>query len=233
MPIFLPSSIQQAAEEPARSRPYIWLWELQVYDGDEVLPPIVFRATSYHEPVQWPQALTAPPQVEWFPFGFEFSEIEEGKEGDLPQAELSLDNTTRLLSRYLHEFHGFEGQRATLFLVTEEGLAVPYPDHEFLRWDFRVAAASASGDAVTLRLEQPNFLQRKLPQDRYVAHRCRWPFGGQECGYIVNAVAAFTTCGKTVADCVARGDDERLRGLPVLHPRRFGGFPGIPRQRNL
>ena len=49
--------------------------------------------------------------------------------------------------------------------------------------------------------------------------------------HIVNAVAAYTTCPKTLGACIARGQDHAARGLPVLHPARFGGFPGIPRQR--
>ena len=69
------------------------------------------------------------------------------------------------------------------------------------------------------------------PQDRYVASRCRWEFGSGQCGYVVNAVAAYTTCPKTLSACIARGQDHAARGLPVLHPARFGGFPGIPRQR--
>jgi len=233
MPIILPASIATEAERPQQGSGWVWLWRLTLYAGDESIPEVVFRICSWHEVIQWPPSGSSPPQFDWYPFPFSHSLIEETRDGDLPQLELSLDNSTRVLSRYMHDHHGFEGMPAELYLVNEAGLAIAYPNHEYERWAFRVASASATEKVINLRMEMPNFLQRKIPQVRFHARRCRWVFGSEECGYPINSAAAFTTCGKTIADCVARGADEATRRLPVLHPRRFGGFPGIPRQRNL
>jgi phage-related protein len=133
--------------------------------------------------------------------------------------------------RYMHEGEGLEGNYCKVWLVSESGLLLTHPNHEYQLWEFQVAGAYASNEAVTFRLERANFFSRTTPQDRFVAGRCRWEFGGRECGYVVNSAALYTTCPKTLAGCVARGADHANRGLPVLHPRRFGGFPGIPRQR--
>jgi hypothetical protein len=74
-----------------------------------------------------------------------------------------------------------------------------------------------------------SFAPGQSPNDRDVASRCCWAFGSAECGYVINAAAAYTTCPKTLSACIARGQDHAARGLPVLHPARFGGFPGIHR----
>ena len=80
----------------------------------------------------------------------------------------------------------------------------------------------------SLLLEIPNLYRRQVPFDRYHPHRCRWRFGSNECGYVINAVAGFTTCTKDIAACVLRGDDMVSRNLPRLQPARFGAWPGIP-----
>lgn len=232
MPIELPASFDDI-ERPRGDHALVWLVELQLVrpylSGLTVVPSFLFRLTSHHEIVNWPAS--SPLSEQWHPFNFSFSPIEQTTEGDLPQIELSVDNTTRTLMRYLHDGDGMEGNYCTVFGVMENGLGIAYPNHEFARWDFQVAGAQASGDAVSFRLERANFFDRLVPQDRFTAGHCRWEFGGRECGYVINAVAAFTDCPRTVLACVERGQDHASRGLPVLHPARFGGTPGVPKQR--
>jgi len=45
--------------------------------------------------------------------------------------------------------------------------------------------------------------------------RCRWRFGGPECGY----TGRFTGCDKTLSSCLER-----------CNAAQFGGFPGMPRR---
>lgn len=221
-----------ASEAPHEPQPWIWLWDLEIQRRDATLPAVVLRMTSTDHEVEWPPAATAPPRLTWYPVAFSQTPIESSQQGDLPHVDLALDNTARMLMRHLHSGNGFEGNRATLFLVHESSLASPvYPDHEFQQWDFTIAQAMASETMISFRLEQPNYFEARLPGDRFSADRCRLKFGGPECGYPITPVAAFTTCPKTVAACIERGDDEAFRRLPRLHPKRFGGFPGIPLQR--
>lgn len=233
MPIVLPDSFQTEIERPQGSKGLIWLLELELSkpyrSGMTVVPQVLMRACTYHTEVAWPAS--SPAMETWQPYNFSFTAIEQSQEGDLPQLDVSVDNTSRTLMPFLHAGNGCEGNAARLFLVAENGLEIAYPDHEYQVWDLTVAGAVANDEAVTFRLERANFFNRMSPQDRFIASRCRFEYGSSECGYVINDVAAFPACPKTIEACDARGRDERVRGLPVLHPRRFGGFPGIPRQR--
>lgn len=233
MPLELPQTFKTEIERPHGSNPLIWLIELELVRasmaGDSVLPPIIFRIAQWHTELAWPAS--SPLAETWYPFNFSFTPIEQNQEGDLPQIDLSVDNTSRTLMRYLHNGDGLEGNYCKLLLVPANGLAVAYPNHEYQQFDLQIAGAMANDEAVTFRLERANFFTKQSPQDRFVAARCRRDYGSLECGYIINEVAGFQTCPKTIEACTERGLDHALRGLPVLHPRRFGGFPGIPKQR--
>lgn len=231
MPITVPAGMRSEAERPHSSAQWIWLMQLTVveFDPPSVTQQQVMRLSTYHQDLQWP--VGDPFGAVWNPFPFEVGNLELSGEGNLPQLDVSMANATRWPMQYLHATDGLVGRAVTLYLLTEAGLDIAYPNHESLAWDFVVAAAMANEEQVTLRLARPNFFQRQAPQDRFVASRCRWRFGSDQCSYIVNAVAAHTTCDKTLTHCVARGDDEVARNMPRLHPLRFGGFPGLPQQR--
>jgi hypothetical protein len=223
MPLILPDSLRSEVAKTHGTVPYVWLAEIELARPDIGVPAVLFPITSYHTEVTWP--IGSPNVRTWYPFPFTFTPIEQNQEGDLPQVEMAVDNTTRTLMRYLHEGDGMEGNAATLYLLTETALAIAYPDHEAQRIDLRIAGASA-GDAVSFRLEHPNYFARRSPQDRYIPGRCRLEYGSTACGYVLNAFAAFPTCPKTSDACALRGDDHVARGLPRLHPKRFGGTPG-------
>lgn len=226
MPLILPSVLKTESERPHGRSPWIWLVDLELEKRTKTLPAVVLRINSSDDLITWPPGDPSP-EV-FYPLQFSMSEIEQTNEGDLPTVDLAIDNTARTLMRFLHSGRGFEGNRATVWLTSAAALATA---DQFLRFDFVVASAIASEQVVSIRLEQPNFFQIRVPASRFVARRCRWEFGGPECGYPVTNAAAYTTCGKTIDDCILRGEDEAFRALPVLHPRRFGGFPGIPAQR--
>lgn len=231
--ITLGQALQQVSERPHGRDRWIILWEIELVRATTTLPPVVFRMTSRKEPTDWPPG-TSPPRATYYPFPFDQSPIEQTNEASLPAVDLAIDNTTKINMALLHAGDGFEGNRATLIVTNEAALAGPdYPNQHEMRWDFVIASAIATPETISFRLEQPNLLQRLVPADRFVARRCRFAgrFGGEECGYPVNEVAAFTSCGGTIEECIERGEDEALRRLPVLHPRRFGGFLGIPAQR--
>jgi hypothetical protein len=233
MPVTLPASILQEIERPWGTNPLIWLLELEVVraskSGTTAIPAIKLRVCNHRQILTWP--VGSPDGEQWHPFNFSHTPIAQSQDGDLPHVDLSVDNSTRTLMRYLHEGEGCEGNDAKLFLVPANGLSIAYPNHEFQLWEFQVSGCTANDEAVTFRLERANFFSRTSPQDRFVAARCRREYGSPECGAIVNEVAAFQVCAKTVDACAAIGEDHRQRGLPVLHPKRFGGFPGLPRGR--
>jgi hypothetical protein len=228
VPIILPSTVEQQGERPHATQPWVWLLQLQVSKGDIATPSVLLRSSSLDVPLEWPAS--NPTVQTWYPWPFTFSPIEQNQEGDLPQVQLSIDNSTRFLMPYLHNGK-IEGNQAVLMLVPTAALAIPYPDHEFLHWDLRVGGVQATSSAITLRLERPNFFARTSPTDRYIPKRCRWSFGSHQCGYVQNAFAAFTSCDKSLAACIERGDDMTLRGLPPVLPGNYGGHPGIASRR--
>lgn len=231
MPVILPTLMAAAAEVPQQSRPWVWLWEITVQRRNAILPAVVLRIASAAEEVVWqPPTLVAP--TTWYPMQFEHGEIATSRDGDLPAIDMTIDNTSRTLMRYLHDGDGFEGNPARLYLLHQD--TVDAESSECQAWEYVINEASASDVSVSLRLGVPtNFFNARTPPARFVAQRCRLRFGGPECGYPITPVAAFTTCDHSVANCIERGDDEVARRLPRLHPQRYGGFPGIPVQRAL
>lgn len=232
MPIILPDSFVDQIEKPHGDSQWIWLAEIELsrpfQSGMTTVPSTVMRVCTYHEQLTWP--VSSPLSERWDPYPFTFTPIEQSGEGDLPQIDLSVDNSARLLMRFLHAGDGLEGNYCRLWLLNEAGLSIAYPNHEAQRWDLQIAGATANDEAVSFRLERANFFERTSPQDRFNAGSCRFRFGGPECGYVINAIAAYSTCPKSLDACRLRGLDHLARGLPVLHPRRFGGFPGLRRQ---
>lgn len=226
MPVVLPAEYRTPIERPQQPDPFYWLWEI-VLDEPLTEPPT--------EPV-WTRLVAAPEDVNWPPGSEDVyaacnmtqSEIETDGEGNLPTLKLGIDNTGRWLMPYLEQIE-LEGNRASVTLINRALLSLAQPARTF---DFEIAGAQATRQTVELTLEFPNFFERLVPAERYSASHCRWKrFGGVECGYVINSSAGFTICPRTIPACVARGLDEQSRGLAVLHPRRYGGFPGIPVQR--
>lgn len=225
----LPQSFKDVIERPQASQPLLWLLELEIDPGNAVLPPVLIRVCDGAEQLTWP--VDDPDGRVWDPFPFTFTPVEQTQEGDLTEIDLSVDNTARLLMRWLHSGNGLEGNRATLYLVPKNGLAIAYPDHEYRRIDLEVAGAAANDESVTFRLARPNWFSISSPTDRYVPSRCRWQYGSDSCGYVLNEFAAFDRCSKRIEDCIERGLDLRARGLPEVLPDNYGGHPGVSRRR--
>lgn len=223
----LAASFKAEIERPQGGSGSVWLLELTLDRGDIDSPPVITRLCDGNAEIQWP--LGDPGTTTWSPFPFTFSPVEQTNEGDLTQVQLTIDNSTRLLMRWLHAGNGFEGNPARLILVPRAALGIAYPNHEFEAVDLEVMAASADGTAVSLRLGAPNWFQIFTPQDRH-GSKCRWRFGTEGCVYVRNAFAAYTTCPGLIDACIARGADMIARGMQDTVPG-FGGKIGLTRQR--
>lgn len=204
----------------------VWHWLWQVEANRTVAGCSVFQFVAHDQPVTY-GGLT------YYPWAIEQSEMEQDGEGNLPTLALSLDNCTGLLSYYFYVGQGFQGNRATALLVNSLHLTGPTAGH--LQVDFTINEGSldtsTEGCVVTLKLESNGYEDRQSPQDRFNATRCRFIYGDELCGYVLNAVAGFQTCNKTMPNCIERGGDMALRGLPRLQPQSFGGFLGISVRR--
>lgn len=224
----LPASFLSSIEQ-AHGPGFVWLLEIELDRGSDTVPPVLLRICDQEQPVTWP--VSDPEARVWHPFPFQFTPVEQTEAGELTSIDLSVDNTARLLMRWLHDGNGLEGNRVDVYLVARNGLAIAHPNHEYEQIELEIAGAAASYDAVTFRLSRPNWFSIMSPTDRYVPKRCRWTFGSSECGYPINEFAAYTRCPKTIEACTERGDDMVARGLPRLLPDNYGGHPGISTQR--
>ena len=206
-----------------QDQPWVWCWDFQLQKNASV------NTRAYL--TGYPSIVTVN-SLSFYPYPIEMGDIIETGDG-LPQMEVRLSNHGRVLAQYFEvvpEDEGIIGSVATAYLANLDDTTA------FLTFSFEVAGATLGDEWAVLRLEKANFFERLVPQDRFNQQRCRFRFGEgtasrpSPCGYIVNASAGFTDCGKTIDECVARGNDEASRGLTRLHPRNFGGFLGIPRQ---
>lgn len=219
MPLTLTTALREATQDPSSAAPLLWLWTVRLVEQADPDPSIVVDLVRNPEPI------TVGSTTFW-PWPIQASTIEHSATGDLPTAQLAIDNRTRWLMPYAHAYNGFAGQRVSGYLVNAKSL--PASLAAATRFDFEVRRAEANAEAIVLQLEIPNLWRIRLPIDRYRPDRCDHPdFGGPECGYIRNDVAAYDTCGRTLAECILRGQDHAARRLPVQHPRRFGGFRGV------
>ena len=225
---FLQSSLKLEIERPQGGQGMVWLLELTLDRGSETTPPVIARLCDGNSVLQWP--LGDPDTTTWYPFPFAFSPVEQTNEGDLTRVQLTVDNATRMLMRWLHAGNGFEGNPAKLILVPRAALSIAYPAHEFESIELQVMDAGANDEAVTLRLGSPNWFNLNSPSERHLPG-CKHEYGGEDCGYVLNAFAAFPTCPKTIDACSERGEDMVARGLPEILPGNYGGKIGLSRQR--
>lgn len=220
MAVQLPTDLATASQNPYPSDPLLWAWEIQVDVNEGPAPSTVLRVVAADSEITIGGAT-------YYPYPIAQSPIQSNADGDLPSLTLSFDNAGRWLMPYLDQADGFIGNRATSRLVNANN-PLTHPEAT-LAW--QIASAEADAQQVSFRLELPSPFLRRVPTDRYNPQLCRWVFGGRECGYPINEAAAFTTCNKTIPECIARGDDEDARRIPRLHPKRFGGFRGVPTER--
>ena len=105
MPVTLPTSFLQEIERPWGTNPLIWLLELEVVrpsvdESGTAVPAILLRICQHHQVLTWP--VSSPAGEVWYPYNFKFTPIAQSQEGDLPQMDLSVDNTARTLMPTLH-----------------------------------------------------------------------------------------------------------------------------------
>lgn len=217
MSVTLPDNFKDEIRRLQIRTPFVWLWQLTA-DTTESATTTFYLARA-NESITWNSIL-------WRPWNMKIGEFRQDGTGDIPTLDLTLDNCTRTLSPYLHVGQGFIGTTARAYIVNTRNLGSSPLDFVFL--SFAVQRAAQASQVVTFTLELVNWNSVQIPQDRFSQYRCRWIFGSDECGYVINGVAAYTTCNKTIPDCVLRGLDMKARGLPQLQPGRFGGFIGIP-----
>lgn len=213
MPRSLETSVGLEVLKDHANKVFAWMWELEV-DATPTIKP-VFHLTDYSEVVTFNSEL-------WYPYPITHDVIVESGEGDLGSIDVTIQDTIRALAPYFWQGSGFMRRPATGYAVLVEDADVGY------QIDGRITGATVGARGAVFRVAMDELFRIDVPFDKYNARRCGWEYAGEECGYVLNAAAGFPTCPKTIAACIARGNDMAARNLPRLQPMRFGGELGIP-----
>ena len=209
--------IRQETLQPV-SGPWFWLIRFQISPSEIVYittnnESVEFDGNTYH------------------PFPVSIGDITEYGDGSLPEVMVEVQDPERLLGPMLYDNIGFTDAPVELLKVHADHLT-PEDVAEGYRYVVQ-ATEPASETSYRFRLAEKPLLRTQSPRERILPGKCRFSYGGAQCGYDLTRTGALPTCDLTLNGangCVAHGDDEDAAGLTRRHPRRFGGFPTVPIQ---
>ena len=152
---------------------------------------------------------------EFIPFEFNIGEITAGK-GETPQLQLQIDNTSRVIERYLIEYdtylklNGIDGNGITceLYVLNTNDLSEAVMTEYFELVDFK-----ANNKMATFTLGTTSLFNKQYPPRKMYANFCSFKFRDNRCQYS----GAITTCNKTLSNCRARNNSARFGGFVSLN----------------
>lgn len=199
--------------------PFLWLYEITI--DTTTVAQTMMRLVRH-------DATVAFGSDTYYPFPIGHTEIVEDDQRNLPGYQIVLSHASRELARYLETGRGMRGASVRMIL-THLGLAAAA---DAVRTHVvYVQSVIATEKAVTLDCGLDVLADREFPAEQLTRDRCPLRYGSEQCGVRLTAsmLAAFPSCPKTWVGCDERGDQEQLEGYAKMHPRRYGGYPGIPR----
>jgi hypothetical protein len=160
---------------------------------------------------QWASDITYDGDI-YSAWSFVATVLAAGKGSSVPTLQLTIEDAMRELRPHAIASYWFRDTWLTMSLICE---AYPLLDYSWSTVTYDIKHAVPQGDAIQLTLGGPNLVQMRAPADRYWVDQCpyvrHFP-SDPRCGYS----GLETTCGGTLSDCVARGNETR-----------FGGFMGL------
>lgn len=207
---------------------WIWLYELEVPTD----PPTRYRLAGHRTAVSFGTTSSGEPLV-YAPAPILHGPLEQNSDGEAAKVQLQVGNADRVLMQDLEDYDGLADVAVKILVVHRDHLGDP--NAKGLEFRGVVLGTRATPERVAFDVGVQDLFAFKLPAQRFTKFYCRHleqGYGSALCGAPIDDAgffADFPTCGGTLADCRARGAGELAHGLPVLHPLRYGGFPGIPR----
>ncbi len=207
--------------------PWKWLVEFQVPTD----PPTRYRLVDNVLPVNFGVTSAGVP-LTFSPAPIRVAAVRSNAGGDLPQIEITVANVDMQVGLEVEQYDGLIGQPVKLMLVNLADISNP---QSRIEESGEIQGATVTADAVTFLVSSQNLARWKFPKFRVSSRSCRHAYGGVDCGYVLvtspgeTVGTGFSTCRKSLEQCEERGDDEDARGVTRAHPKRFGGFPGVPR----
>ncbi len=223
----LNENVLRESQRVLQDRPFIWLYGITVPEngGQEIRlarsnVDIYFGFDNDGEPMKWQAAAISN------------GDFTVDSESSLPSFEITVADPRHTIGAKIEEWDYLTRPPAPVRVLVVHQDFLHDLNHA-LRFRFRVSSLSMNHEAVTARLSTYNFFAIQFPQDRVARQTCRFVYGGARCGFDVDnwdpGLANLGSCGQTLSDCKARGAYEASIGVEVRHPKRFGGFPGVPR----
>jgi len=196
--------------------PWIWLVELAVSDAEAI------RLAAYQQNVTFAGDL-------YYAFPFTVGAVRQSAEGQTPSVSLTVPNVTREVQVLLDANAGLTRKKLWLRLVHADYLADG--DAKIEDW-FTVQQAVATAEAVAFTLGRTDLTTTQVPKRRYIRGYCSHVYEGDACGYTSGLLASCDHTLNGLRGCVVHGDGDVAVGYARKHPRRYGGFPNIAKQRN-
>lgn len=145
-------------------------------------------------------------------------------EGTLESITLTVSNLSGEL-RSMIEAGNLDGKTVQIRRVHAFSQAT-----DVIQYRFQISTIQMTWDTISFVLAHTNLLNKPMPPNRFLRDICGWAYKSPECGY----KGTLPTCDKSLGGangCRLHGQDEFYSQMPVLHPKRYGGFPGVPDSR--
>lgn len=191
---------------------YAWLMTATV-DCTPVATTVV-RITSHTAPITWNSKT-------YEPYPFTVGTLTIDAQGRRDTIDITLDNRSLEAGRWVASANGFREMPVELDVVQVDLLGA-----SLLSVRGVIYEPVVTEEAVVLPIRQSKAAQRTWPWMRFVPGCHAIYKDPTTCGYD----GPLTSCAQTLSDCIKHGEDEFANRRAVLHPRRFHGFPGIPRE---
>lgn len=143
------------------------------------------------------------------PFPMEINHVSQSIDGDIPEINILVSNTDRVIQGYIESLDGAVDRVVTIRIVHQGNLAVDYAD---LTRNFKIQGTVCTNEWVTFNLGLQSPTQLRFPPLRVMGNHCNWLFKGAECGY----TGETASCDHTLTTCRSLG-----------RSTTFGGFPGF------
>ncbi len=209
--------------------PWVWLYEAEVPSS----PVTRIRLTNLLSDLQYGMDSNGDP-ITYTRFPIVHGGIEKSSNGDVQTMGITVCNISMEISRLIEQYDGLDGAPVVVRYVNMADLGNPKAQLEE-RGEIR--GVRVRSRIVSFTLSAASLYRMRIPNHRYVSTICGVDnFGDADCGYIIppspgdTVGTGFSSCARRRTDCALRGDDEEARGLVKKHPRRWGAFPGMPRQ---
>lgn len=220
-PYNLNAIVQLEKNELVTSQPWVWLYEIEVPSD----PPTRYRLCASSQQISFRGNL-------YYPFPVKHGSMAQGDAGDQVSLSITISNISREISYILDANSGLINQPCRVLLVNKADLSA---GRAVIEQDFFIQTSRVSDESVSMQLGVSNLYDSNFPAQRLVRNYCRHQYRGAACGYAVSPSSPYflSGCDKSfdgTNGCQAHGASEEQAGVPVVHPKRFGGFRGIPVQ---